>query len=264
MEPSPDVPSPDARYLHGSSAVDRPPVTPAQKATYRLLAYLHLRPLNADTEHFSIADQHRYTTVERSTIPPSPDPAVDPDRTPVAGRIDLLRGPNIDHKSTDRAYTLTLRTKSSSSNRIWQCEHCLKVGVNKTYTRADHLERHSNQKHRQDSPSFRCWACSRSFWKPEGLRQHLGDHDGASLTNRYVASLDKNSQFYDPDWQGALTEDGFPIRQGVRVIQCPADGCTLLFHWDFTCGRHRQQDHPDPEMPKQAPQDPEPLADTAP
>jgi hypothetical protein len=29
--------------------------------------------------------------------------------------------------------------------------------------------------------------------------------------NRYVATLDKTSKFYDPEWIGELDKNGFPI-----------------------------------------------------
>jgi hypothetical protein len=67
-----------------------------------------------------------------------------------------------------------------------------------------------------DHEVYRCWVpeCNRAFSRTDNLKSHLRNTHSKKpgvRGNRYVATLDKNSQYYDPDWVGDLDKNGFPM-----------------------------------------------------
>lgn len=63
--------------------------------------------------------------------------------------------------------------------------------------------------------SFWCWVpeCGRGFTRKDNLAAHCRTtHRRRGGRTRYVATLDESSEYYDPTFRGALTDDGLPIR----------------------------------------------------
>ncbi|KAJ5288097.1 hypothetical protein N7478_003783 [Penicillium angulare] len=79
-------------------------------------------------------------------------------------------------------------------------------------SRKEHLRRHllshSGEKHHV------CWVleCGRKFSRNDNLNVHYTKtHSKRSGRNRYVATLDNTSPYYDPNFRGELTPDGNPV-----------------------------------------------------
>ncbi|KAJ5771449.1 uncharacterized protein N7511_003500 [Penicillium nucicola] len=89
---------------------------------------------------------------------------------------------------------------------------CKIIGCTMGFKRQDHLERHSRS-HSKEKP-FVCWVpgCHRSFSRRDNLKAHCTKtHARPGGRNRYVASLDKMSPDYDPEFRGPLSFDGRPL-----------------------------------------------------
>ncbi|RMD40861.1 hypothetical protein DV735_g4278, partial [Chaetothyriales sp. CBS 134920] len=90
------------------------------------------------------------------------------------------------------------------------------TGKQKRFKRQEHKKRHEKTVHEKEG-SYRCWVpgcTTTAFTRTDNLKSHLRNTHGKkspNQRNRYVATQDKNSECYDPDWQGDLTEDGYPI-----------------------------------------------------
>jgi zinc finger protein BrlA len=64
--------------------------------------------------------------------------------------------------------------------------------------------------------AYKCWVpdCSRAFSRTDNLKSHLRNTHSKRpgvRGNRYVATLDKTSDFYDPEWVGELDKNGYPV-----------------------------------------------------
>ncbi|RMZ86278.1 hypothetical protein DV736_g6496, partial [Chaetothyriales sp. CBS 134916] len=108
-----------------------------------------------------------------------------------------------------------------------------RVGCSKSYLSTEKRHHHAPE-------TYKCWVpgCpAHTFTYPYLLKRHLTTHGGKSCNqrNRYVATLDKNSKYYDPDWQGDLTEDGTPNDTSSKLphempskerYQCWVPGCS--------------------------------------
>ncbi|KIW15029.1 hypothetical protein PV08_07816 [Exophiala spinifera] len=92
------------------------------------------------------------------------------------------------------------------------------TGKQKRFKRQEHRKRHEktvHEKHEHDI--YKCWVpeCHKPFSRTDNLKSHLRNTHSKKAGvrgNRYVATLDRNSEYYDPDWQGDLDRDGYPIR----------------------------------------------------
>jgi hypothetical protein len=60
---------------------------------------------------------------------------------------------------------------------------------------------------------FRCWVCHRQVARLDSLNRHLKRHAQPSSRRRllYAATLDENSDCYDPQYQGPLDDGGRPL-----------------------------------------------------
>ncbi|KAK7888506.1 hypothetical protein LTR67_008852 [Exophiala xenobiotica] len=91
------------------------------------------------------------------------------------------------------------------------------TGKPKRFKRQEHRKRHEKTVHESgDHEVYRCWVpeCNRAFSRTDNLKSHLRNTHSKKpgvRGNRYVATLDKNSQYYDPDWVGDLDKNGFPM-----------------------------------------------------
>ena len=100
-------------------------------------------------------------------------------------------------------------------------EDCIdKTGRRKAFKRSEHLKRHMNTCHsgRRDHV---CWVegCKKPFSRSDNLNTHLKQTHGRKSNgqrNRYVATLDENSAFYDPDYKGPLDNEGRPIKSDEK------------------------------------------------
>jgi hypothetical protein len=55
--------------------------------------------------------------------------------------------------------------------------------------------------------------CHRAFSRRDNLKVHCTKaHTTHSSRNRYVATLDETSPYYDPGFRGQLSSDGLPLR----------------------------------------------------
>ena len=102
------------------------------------------------------------------------------------------------------------------------------TGKQKRFKRQEHKKRHEKTVHEKNEHGwYKCWVTGckiAAFTRPENLKSHLKNiHGKKSLgqRNRYVATQDRNSPHYDPDWVGELTEDGYPIRTPLTVLPSP-------------------------------------------
>ncbi|KAJ5117847.1 uncharacterized protein N7443_001810 [Penicillium atrosanguineum] len=87
---------------------------------------------------------------------------------------------------------------------------CNETWCKRSFKRREHLKRHSNS-HLNERRHI-CWVpeCHRAFLRPDHLNAHKSVHSKQGGRNRYVASLDEKSPFYDPTYRGQLTSDGYP------------------------------------------------------
>ncbi|EHY60412.1 hypothetical protein HRR83_000171 [Exophiala dermatitidis] len=91
------------------------------------------------------------------------------------------------------------------------------TGEQKRFKRQEHKKRHEKTVHEREKHSaYRCWVpeCNRPFSRTDNLKSHLRNTHSKRpgvRGNRYVATLDKNSEYYDPEWVGNLDKDGYPI-----------------------------------------------------
>lgn len=89
---------------------------------------------------------------------------------------------------------------------------CKESWCRRGFKRQKHLKRHMNS-HSNKKPHV-CWVpeCHRAFVRPDHLNAHYKNvHSKKGGRNRYVASLDETSPFYDPNYRGQLTSDGHPL-----------------------------------------------------
>lgn len=97
------------------------------------------------------------------------------------------------------------------------------TGRRTCFRRHEHKTRHENTVHRTKIGDQRqCWVpgCkSGPFSRKDNYQTHLNLHGKRSKRQklRYVASLDKQSNEYDPDWRGQLTAEGYPIARRMSV-----------------------------------------------
>jgi hypothetical protein len=91
-----------------------------------------------------------------------------------------------------------------------------KEGKPKAFKRQEHKKRHEKTVHNiNDEEKVYCWVpkCNRGFTRADNLNSHLKNthcRRSGGRGNRYVATLDKNSTFYDPDWRGDIDDNGYP------------------------------------------------------
>ncbi|OAP56158.1 hypothetical protein AYL99_09337 [Fonsecaea erecta] len=91
------------------------------------------------------------------------------------------------------------------------------TGKQKRFKRQEHKKRHEKTVHEKSThTTYKCWVpeCNRPFSRTDNLKSHLRNTHSKKpgvRGNRYVATLDKNSEFYDPDWVGELDKNGYPI-----------------------------------------------------
>ncbi|KPI44021.1 Regulatory protein brlA [Cyphellophora attinorum] len=94
-----------------------------------------------------------------------------------------------------------------------------KSGQPKRFKRQEHKKRHEKTVHeKSEHGMYKCWVggCKTApFTRTDNLKSHLKNTHGKkspNQRNRYVATQDRASVHYDPDWIGELTEDGYPVR----------------------------------------------------
>lgn len=91
------------------------------------------------------------------------------------------------------------------------------TGKQKRFKRQEHKKRHEKTVHEKTQhTTYRCWVpeCGRPFSRTDNLKSHLRNTHSKRpgvRGNRYVATLDKNSEFYDPEWVGELDKHGYPL-----------------------------------------------------
>lgn len=92
------------------------------------------------------------------------------------------------------------------------------TGKQKRFKRQEHRKRHEKTVHeKHDHDIYKCWVpeCHKPFSRTDNLKSHLRNTHSKKpgvRGNRYVATLDRNSAYYDPDWQGDLDRNGYPVR----------------------------------------------------
>ena len=105
-------------------------------------------------------------------------------------------------------------TQGTSSRVISKGSYNCKVpGCEKLFKRREHLTRH--MENHSKKRTHVCWVpgCHRAFTRLDNLNVHYTKtHSKTGGRNRYVATLDKTSPFYDPLYRGPLTPGGQPVR----------------------------------------------------
>lgn len=91
-----------------------------------------------------------------------------------------------------------------------------KQGKRKAFKRSEHLKRHMNTCH-SGKREHVCWVdgCKKPFSRSDNLSTHLKQTHGRKSNgqrNRYVATLDDASPYYDPDYKGPLDNEGRPLK----------------------------------------------------
>lgn len=91
------------------------------------------------------------------------------------------------------------------------------TGKQKRFKRQEHKKRHEKTVHEKAMhEAYKCWVpdCDREFSRTDNLKSHLRNTHSKKpgvRGNRYVATLDKNNEYYDPEWVGELDKHGYPI-----------------------------------------------------
>jgi zinc finger protein BrlA len=89
-----------------------------------------------------------------------------------------------------------------------------KNGKLRMFKRREHAKRHVETVHKKRN-QFKCWVpecATPPFTRNDNLKMHKKTHLKRSGKNRYVATLDPSSTFYDPEYEGPLDEDGNPTQ----------------------------------------------------
>jgi len=96
------------------------------------------------------------------------------------------------------------------------------TGKQKRFKRQEHKKRHEKTVHeKHEHGLYACWVkgCKTApFTRTDNLKSHLKNTHGKkspNQRNRYVATQDKNSVHYDPDWVGDLDDEGYPIHSAT-------------------------------------------------
>ena len=91
------------------------------------------------------------------------------------------------------------------------------TGEQKRFKRQEHKKRHEKTVHEKSNHNqYGCWVpgCkTKPFSRTDNLKSHLRKTHGkksAAARNRYVATQDEASSYYDPGYVGLLTVDGLP------------------------------------------------------
>lgn len=104
-----------------------------------------------------------------------------------------------------------------------------KTGLQKRFKRQEHRKRHEKTVHEKDVHSaFKCWVpeCHRPFSRTDNLKSHLRNTHSRKTGvrgNRYVATLDRNSEYYNPEWVGDLDQDGYPLDRQASLLTALED-----------------------------------------
>ncbi|KEF56818.1 uncharacterized protein A1O9_07008 [Exophiala aquamarina CBS 119918] len=91
------------------------------------------------------------------------------------------------------------------------------TGKQKRFKRQEHKKRHEKTVHEKAMhEAHKCWVpdCDREFSRTDNLKSHLRNTHSKKLGvrgNRYVATLDRTNEYYDPEWVGELDKHGYPI-----------------------------------------------------
>ena len=92
------------------------------------------------------------------------------------------------------------------------------TGKQKRFKRQEHKKRHEKTVHeKNNNPVHRCWVpgCKTApFSRTDNLKSHLKNTHGKKSPNQrnlYVATQDKHSEYYDLDYIGELTKEGYPV-----------------------------------------------------
>lgn len=122
-----------------------------------------------------------------------------------------------------------------------------KKGNRKSFKRQEHRKRHMDTVH-EKVETFTCWVskCHKNFSRSDNLRAHIVKTHGKNSSaqrNRYVATLDEKSKFYDPEWEGELTEDGYPLVPELKYLQCRVPDCGKSYHMEEKLRIHLLQQH---------------------
>ena len=113
---------------------------------------------------------------------------------------------------TEHIQSIQRKQKKAAPPVRKQAFECGSAGCSKSFKRREHLKRHMSS-HTKEKPHI-CWVaqCRRSFSRVDNLNAHYKNaHSKKESRNRYVATLDENSPYYDPLFRGELTSDGRPL-----------------------------------------------------
>ena len=106
------------------------------------------------------------------------------------------------------------RQRGRGETIYWCSEpHCVdNNGIRRHFRRKEHRRRHEQTVHRRDEV-WSCWVCARTFSRKDNMTAHFARHGRKAPQQKikYVATLDQNSDYFRPDWQGDLTDEGWPI-----------------------------------------------------
>ena len=122
-----------------------------------------------------------------------------------------------NHENHSDRYDKKKSYSSIISKNRYPCSYgCTTTnGKLKRFRRKEHQTRHERTIH-EAVQLLTCWVseCTDTlFTRADNLQSHYDRHGRGSSPQklRYVATLDRTSAYYNPDWRGELTEEGYPI-----------------------------------------------------
>jgi len=121
---------------------------------------------------------------------------------------DLRQSPNLSHGTQGSSNLGLGHLQTSIPRRKFKCSLS---GCGSHFNRRKSLTRHLAN-HSGDR-RYVCWVpgCRRNFSRRDNLNAHYKTHGNRGGRNRYVATLDKTSPVYNPDFCGQLTPEGWPL-----------------------------------------------------
>lgn len=208
------------------SSITSQTVTPAQAFPFAAIATL---PFSCFETPPTIATRTQYSPIPTHSLgnpfgPDTPSSPLCEEQTKHGMKFNLFSAddseisPGQQHR---RVFDEQSRMHLAGSNLSQKPLHsvikvaqfkCKAHWCNRSFKRQEHLKRH--MKSHSEEKQYVCWVpgCYRAFLRCDNLNAHYTNtHSKPGGRNRYVATLDKTSPDYNPEYRGKLTSEGRPL-----------------------------------------------------